>query len=279
MSSTIRFSVIGVMLLTAVMLGLFVMRLSHPVSLPTETAAITPLPVAQTAYLVAAHALPAGTLLRDDDFKSLASAVVPADGAIVDSPEARMGLRGSLIREFLDGGLPILADIVLRPRDRGFIASVLETGTRAVTISVDPVSGVAGLIWPGDHVDIILTQEIDKASLAHHVLSETVLTNIRIIAIDQQMVQGAPSDSPTAGKTVHTVTVQVDPAQAEKIALADHLGKLTLSIRSALDQTAESSDRVTFGSDVSPALSSTDRPTGRIVTVIGGNERKEVSFP
>ena len=49
---------------------------------------------------------------------------------------------------------------VLRPRDRGFLAAVLAPGTRAVSIAVDPVSGVGGLIWPGDRVDVILTQEI-----------------------------------------------------------------------------------------------------------------------
>ena len=225
MSSALRLSIVGLMLATAIALGLFAFNLSHPANLSVETTVMAPPPPLQTAYLVAAHALPAGTLLRDEDFRAELTSHLPAD-AIVDSPAARGSLHGSLIRAFVDAGSAITTGAVLRPRDRGFIASVLQAGTRAVAIGVDPVSGVAGLIWPGDHVDIVLTQEIDKASLGKHTLSETVLTNVRVIAIDQEMVQGAPADSASAGKLVRTITLQVDPWQVEQVAVATHLGKL-----------------------------------------------------
>ena len=72
---------------------------------------------------------------------------------------------------------------VIRPRDRGFIAAVLPPGTRAAAIAVDAVSGVAGLIWPGDRVDIILTQEFPPGSenARRIVTSETIITDVRII--------------------------------------------------------------------------------------------------
>ena len=83
-------------------------------------------------------------------------------GAIRDTPDDRTRLRGSLVRKFLDTGSPITSENVLRPRDRGFLASVLAPGTRAISIKVDAESGVSGLIKPGDYVDVVLTQVADE---------------------------------------------------------------------------------------------------------------------
>jgi pilus assembly protein CpaB len=272
MSSTLRLGVIGLMLLTVLVLGIFILNFNRPADVQFPVSGVQPMPVPfQIAWLVAEHPLPAGTLARDTDFRSVLGVTLPAN-AIADSPEARASLRGSLIRAWLDAGVPITYADVLRTRDRGFVASVLNPGNRAVSVGVDPVSGVAGLIWPGDRVDIILTQDLDKETAAYHTLGETVMVNIRVIAIDQEIVQGAPADNAAAGKLVRTVTLEVDPAQAEKIAVAVHIGKLTLSIRAANDQDANLSNRTTYGADVSPALSRierTERPaaTGANVTV------------
>jgi pilus assembly protein CpaB len=278
MATSLRFAVVGLMLLTAVALGIIIVNITRPAHVPVQAEVPPPL---QASYLVAARPIPPGTLARDEDFTARSAPIdhLPA-GAITDTPDAHASLRGSLVRNFIDSGTPITAADVLRPRDRGFIASVLEPGMRAVTIGVDPVSGVAGLIWPGDHVDIILTQELDKAPIAHRALSETVLTNVRVIAVDQEIVQGAAADNTAAGKLARTVTLQVDPSQAEKIAVAVHLGKLALSIRSAVDRPSEqaATQTTTFGADVSPALSRADRPVGATVLVVDGDKRKEVTF-
>ena len=94
-------------------------------------------------------------------------------------------------------------------------------GTRAVSIGVDPVSGVSGLIWPGDHVDVILTQELENAPVATGCSSETILTNVRVIAHRPGDRPGrAASGSEVAGKLARTVTLQVDRDQAEKLAVA-----------------------------------------------------------
>ena len=72
---------------------------------------------------------------------------------------------------------------------------------RAVSVGVDPVSGTAGLIWPGDRVDLVLTQSIEDKDQPsdRRVSGETVLTNLRVIAVDQQLVQGGHGDPTTAG--------------------------------------------------------------------------------
>ena len=129
MTASLRYSLIAVMTFAALALGLIAYRANQPQQ-AVQVTQIAPAPLL-VSYIVAAHPLPAGTLAREEDFttRSVASNDVPA-GAIVDSPEAKIGLRGSLIRKWLDTGSPITQADVLRPRDRGFLASVLAPGTR-----------------------------------------------------------------------------------------------------------------------------------------------------
>lgn len=278
-SSALRFGVIGLMTCTAVVLGVVVLNVTQSRQPTVQAAVNVPAPL-QLTYLVAAHPLPAGTLARDEDFatRSVPNDKLPSQ-AIIDTPAARAALRGSLVRVFIDTGTQINTADVLRPRDRGFIASVLTPGTRAVSIAVDPVAGVAGLIWPGDYVEVILTQDLDKdAPIASRALSEVILSNVRVIAVDQEMVQGASADNNTAGKLAKTVTVQVDNAEAQKIAIASHIGRLSLAIRAATD-TPDAIAAPVFSGDVSPALVHADKPVGTKMRIIEGDKVREVTFP
>jgi pilus assembly protein CpaB len=273
MTPSLRYSIIAVMALAALALGMIAYTANQkPVQVTRSVLAPTPLMV---NYLVAAHPLPAGTLAREEDFttRSVASANVPPD-AIVDSPDVRIGLRGSLVRRWLDTGTPVTAADVLRPRDRGFLASVLEPGTRAISINVDAETGVSGLIWPGDHVDVVLTHEMQNADPAHKTASEIVLQDVRIVAIDQKIAQGAPDNNTSAGAVARTVTLQVAPEQVEKITVAESLGKLSLAMRSAVQQQEAAAPGTVFGSDVSTALAH----QGKTVVVIEGKDTKEYSF-
>lgn len=271
MSSSLRLAVILLMLLATAALGLTAYNLLRPGAENTQDGhtAYT------VAYFVAAHPLPAGTLTRDEDFtvRQAPSNDVPAN-VISDTPDGRVGLRGSMVRKFLDTGHPVTSEDVLRPRDRGFLASVLAPGTRAISIKVDAESGVSGLIWPGDYVDIVLTHDLDKADLAHRTLSETVLQNVRIIAIDQEIVQGAAANNLAAGKETHTVSLELAPEQVEKITVAEHLGKLSLSMRAALEQHEKGESGTMFSGDVSPEIA---RQSTNVV-VYSGDKAKEYSI-
>ena len=145
MSSALRLSIIMVLLLATVALGL----LAYSMNLPKPAVPVaesTPAPAPRTVgYYVTARPLPRGTLAREEDFavRSVPSDSVPT-GAILDTPDAKIGLRGSLVRKFLDTGSPVTSEDVLRPRDGGFLASVLAPGTRAISIKVDASSGVSG---------------------------------------------------------------------------------------------------------------------------------------
>ncbi len=185
--------------------------------------------------LVATEPVRAGNLLLPEDItaQEVAQADAPA-GAHVDSGEARAKLRGAMVRRSLDKGQPILDADVLHPGDHGFLAAVLAPGTRAVSVAVDAVSGTAGLIWPGDRVDLILTQSIDSQDRApgQRVAGETVLSDVRVIAVDQQIMQGA-QPSGGAQSLARTVTLEVTPSQAERVAVSTRLGHLALVVRSA----------------------------------------------
>jgi pilus assembly protein CpaB len=256
MSSTLRLSIIMVLLLATATLGLIAYNMILPKSVVqvTESTPAPPAPIT-TGYFVAAHPLQAGTLARDEDFevRSVQSDRVPP-GAIPATPDAKINLRGSLVRNFLDAGSPVTSQDVLRPRDRGFLASVLAPGSRAISINVDAESGVSGLIWPGDYVDVVLTQENDKADLAHRALSEAVLHNVRIVAIDQEIVQGGSANNTTAGKVVRAVSLQLAPEQVKKITVAKQLGKLSLAIRAAVDQQDTADMGTMLSTDVSPEI-------------------------
>jgi pilus assembly protein CpaB len=263
-------------------LGLVGYQITRPPETITVTAEAPPPPLTVNV-LVAAHSLPAGTLMRDEDFgkKAVPSPEVP-QGALTDSPETRAGLQGALLRHYLDAGNMLMAGDILNPRDRGFLAAVLAPSARAISVGVDAITGDGGLIWPGDRVDMILTQELDQKDvpLAKRFVSETVINDVRVVAVDQSITQGAVAGADkVTGKLARTVTLEVTPQQAERAVLAERLGKITLAIHAA-DGAPETAGRPTpiYGGDVSPALAEGVKPSLPSVRVIEGKETREVKF-
>jgi len=272
MSSTLRLSIIMVFLLATAALGLIAYNMNLPkVQGAVAEKASAPL----TRYLVAARPLKAGALTRNEDFRSDPLDSVPS-GAIRDTTDDRNRLLGSLVRKNLDTGSPITSENVLPRGDRGFLASVLEPGTRAISIKVDAESGVAGLIKPGDYVDVVLTQVAEKADLARRALSETLLQNVRIIAIDQEIVQGGPNNA-TAAKVAQTVSLQLAPDQVKRIAVAKHLGTLSLAMRAAVELGDTADSRTISSCDVSAEIARQNAIAGQstAVAVYGGGKVQE----
>ena len=256
MSSTLRFSIIAVLLLATTALALLGYNSSLARVDVIPVAHSEPAPAITNGYFVAAHQLRAGTFLRDEDFE--VRPALPNDfviGMIRETPESRAEIRGSVVRNFVEAGAPIRLDDVLRPRDRGFLASVLAPDTRAISINVEADSGVSGLIWPGDYVDVILTQVNDKMDAAHRTMSETVLRNVRIVAIDQDLVKTTPGANEVgANKGAHSVSLQLSPEQVKKVIVARDLGKLSLAVRSAVELKEAVDAGTMLGCDVSPEL-------------------------
>ena len=280
MSSALRLSIILVLLLATTALGLIAYNMNLPKQVPVAVTEQAPAPPSTVGYFVAARPLSKGTLAREEDFavRSVPPERLPA-GAILETPDSKVGLPGSLVRKFVDAGSPITLQDVLRPRDRGFLASVLAPDSRAISIKVDEESGVSGLIRPGDYVDVLLTQVFEKADPARRALSETVLANVRVIAIDQEIVQGGRTISSVAGKQAQTVSLELAPDQVKKITVAKQIGTLSLAVRAAVEQWDTADTGAMSSCDVSPEIARQNAIAGRTAAVVvhSGGQIKQYS--
>ena len=154
-------------------------------------------------------------------------------------PDADMSkLLGTVVRYPVTAGQPMTRGAVVGPNDRGFLAAALGPGMRAITVPVNATSGVAGFVFPGDRVDIMLTQEVGGGEGPALKVTETVVRNVRVLATDQR-IDSKGEDGKTQVKTFSNVTFESTPRIAEKIAVAQSIGQLSLALRSIADNTAE----------------------------------------
>ena len=192
--------------------------------------------------LVATRALPVGTIIDAEAFRYQRwpeGLVQPAYFVKGQSGVEPSQLIGTVVRMEMTAGQPFSQGALIKPGDRGFLAAALGPGMRAVTVAVSATSGVAGFVFPGDRVDIVLTQEVagggDGAALK---VSETVMRNLRVLATDQRM-SAQDAEGKTVVQNASTVTLEATPKMAEKIAVASTIGQLSLSLRSIADNSAE----------------------------------------
>jgi pilus assembly protein CpaB len=218
-------------LLAGAVLAVLWLRQSTPAETPASAA------LAQTSVLVAARALRPGTLLRSSDLRwqSLPAEQVPS-AAITRRPGAEAALLGAVARRTFEAGEPLVPTGFVSPGTPGFLAAALAPGMRAVSIGVDASSSVAGLVQPGDRVDLMLAQSLGEGTAGHSAIGETILQNVRVIAVDQWLA-GTAKDAPgaalsaTQGYVPKTVTLEVDENDAKRLLVAAQLGKVTLAVR------------------------------------------------
>jgi len=216
--------------------------------------------------LVAAAEIRPGTLLRAEDmaWKAVAATKVPP-AAIPQQPGAEKILLGAVARRSFAAGEPLVPGGVVKPGDRGFLASVLSPGMRAVAISVDASSSTAGLIQPGDYVDVLLAQNVAGDTTGRNVVGETVLQNVRVIAVDQwfaaegKPASGAAPITAVESRVPKTITLEVDEENAKRLLVATQLGKVTLAMRAlegayAVPERAAGDTEPVWATDVSSAL-------------------------
>ena len=267
-------------------------------------------PPPKVQILVARRNLPAGRLVKSDDMEwrewpkagIVPAYVVKPAGAPKAARKAqsdaapkagdkrkrraqgkldRRGAIGSVVRFGIAAGEPIIAGRVVRQGEGGFLAAVLAPGQRAVSVQINATSGIAGFITPGDRVDLILTHNVARGGKKTAKVSETILTDIRVIAIDQRTDD--QEGKPTLAKTV---TMDVTPKQVEIITLATQIGRVSLSLRSMASQEAETAKRrrtYTRGGEVSRligrgAKDSRAYDSGQFVHVLRGTKGGIVTF-
>jgi len=252
-------------------------------------AAPMPPPPAQKSVLVARSAIARGQILKPTD---LAWQTWPDGGLdrayIQKGAKTIEDIAGWVARDPLGPGEPITEGKVVAPGSRGFLAAVLRPGMRAVSVPVTATSGISGFVFPGDQVDILITHPLQasggKGEGVPHQASETVLHDVRVLAVDQKL------DSKGGEAIVaHTATLEVTPKQSEVIAVASEMGKLSLSLRSLTtppgeETVADSADNAgsgtfTLDSEVSRLLpkpfTQKDNPGADVVTVLHGTGKSE----
>lgn len=250
---------------------------------------------ASTQVLVAAADIPAGSFVRAD--YHLAMADWPAnnitDAMFTSATSTAADFEGAVSRRAIRKGEPITTGTLVKSNEGGFMSAVLDAGKRAVSISVDATSGNAGFIFPGDHVDLILTHQMDVTGGVERA-SETFIEDVRVLAVDQMLEN--PENVAVLAKTV---TLEVSPKQAEEINVAKDLGNISLSLRSlakkedpVLDPNAPTTfddvlqsvapslppQNVTRDTDVSKVISPRGSAASSVRVLRGGAAPEEIQF-
>lgn len=228
--------------------------------------------------LVSAIDMPVGHFVKAEDmvWQSWPDETVHLKYIKQSSGFAAATFAGSVAISTIAAGEPILDNRLVKPGSRGFMAAVLPVGKRAISIRISPTTGNAGFVFPGDRVDILLTHQVkikskdrDKARL-----SETVIRNVRVLAINQSVSN--PTHTPLIGQTA---TLEVTPKEAEKVSLIKSMGELSLILRSIgvveseqaqqggePKQVATDRPSLTWDSEISKQLSGSEN-SGKVSTV------------
>lgn len=246
-----------------------------------------------TQVLIAASDIPAGSFVRADAQLALADwpegNITPS--MLTSQTTTPTDFEGAVARRNISKGEPITNASLVKSSEGGFMSAVLEPGKRAVSIAVDATTGNAGFIFPGDHVDLILTHKIELRGGTEERASETFIEDARVLAVDQMLDN--PENKAVLAKTV---TLEVTPKQAEEINVAKDLGKISLSLRSlaskstvvadptsSLDDVLELApasmpNNLTRDTDVSKIISPRDAAGARVRILRGGQAVQTIDF-
>ena len=212
---------------------------------PTEVAAPAVAPVVANDVLVAARDVPMGTVVGDADIAWRdwpKAGMAPGMIAKGSEPKALDDIKGSIARANFFQGEPIRREKLIKGANSGFMSAILPSGMRAVAINIDSNGGTTagGFVLPNDRVDVVRTfhDDTDKSPNSTAFTTETLLTNIRVLAIGQN-VQDKNGQAVVVGSNA---TLELDPVQAETVILAQRTGQLSLTLRSMLDVNKQATD-------------------------------------
>ena len=190
--------------------------------------------------LVAKRALPVGTIVTADAIGyQLWPKEMVQDAYFIDGEANMDKLLGTVVRFSITAGEPVTQGSLVSPGDRGFLAAALAPGMRAITVPVSAKTGVGGFVFPGDRVDMLLTQSVSGDDDGALRTTETILRNLRVLATDQSTETETTESGKTVVRAFRTVTMEVTPRIAEKISVAQTIGTLSLVLRSIADNQSE----------------------------------------
>jgi pilus assembly protein CpaB len=156
-----------------------------------------------------------------------------APDALGDIATPTANLKGALLRHAISTGAMLRLSDVISADAPGFLAAALKPGMRAISVAIDDVSGNAGLIQPGDYVDVLLTRQLGADMLPERTVeSETVVRRIRVLAVGSDFARPKSANAAEPNAGARTVTLEVTPHTAQVVSVATHLGTLSLVLRS-----------------------------------------------
>ncbi|TJU99406.1 MAG: Flp pilus assembly protein CpaB [Mesorhizobium sp.] len=198
--------------------------------------------VPRDTVVVAAEPLKFGDMLTEDKLREIAwpAGAVPA-GAFKTTKEALAGEGTKQALQAIGTNEPVLATKITGPGQRATLSAVLGEGMKAVSIRVNDVLGVAGFVFPGDRVDILLTRTARGDDGTDKSFVDVLLQSMKVLAVDQ--VADESKDSPTV---VKSVTLEASTKDAQKLTLAAGAGQLSLALRQAAASKGETTERVTL---------------------------------
>jgi pilus assembly protein CpaB len=256
------------------LLAVFVAQgwLNYQAELNRKTVAPTPQQVATRTIVVASAPMRFGTHVVPDSLREVSwpDAAIPV-GTYSSIAELTAGGK-RIVLASIERNEPILRTKITGPGQKATLSAVIQDGMRAVTVRTNDVEGVAGFVLPGDHVDVLLTRQSERASG----MNDVVIQNARVLAVDQLADDAA--DRPTVARAV---TLEVDTVAAQKIALAASLGSLSLMLRRAGEQHMDATRRIT-ASDLAQTevvARSTDAKRFTKVSVTRAANKQEYNVP
>jgi pilus assembly protein CpaB len=188
--------------------------------------------------LVASNDLAVGAALSGQDMRWQVWPAAAATANFIRRDERPNGieeLTGSFSRQSFSAGEPIRESRLIKGRSSGYMAAILAEGMRAVATDILPQSSAGGFILPNDHVDVILTRRdrhAERVIRMEAFASATVISNARVLAIDQSVEEKAGGSRAIVGRTA---TLELTPSQAETFMRAKHMGTISLALRSIAD--------------------------------------------
>jgi pilus assembly protein CpaB len=281
-------------LIVAIGAAFGVNQMMRGASAPSAQAAAAP-KVTGPSILVATRQLPVGTIIGPDAFRfqPWPDELVEKNYFLKEKTDVNT-LVGTVVRHAITAGQPVTQGSLVHPGDRGFLAAALGAGMRAVTVRVSQEQGVGGFVFPGDRVDVILSQDIkvkEGSSYPDEVLytAETIVNNIRVLATDQRF-EAEDDEGKTPVRTFGTVTLEATPEIAQRIAVSQSMGKLSLSLRPLAENAGDIDAAIASGAVSVPTtgkaaderrmLSSvSNRPTSNKANAVSGGDVSRYWIP
>ncbi len=229
---------VGIVPITAIIGGAWLYFRPQPVAPPPKA---SPPPKPLPVVLTASKDMKVGSLITANDivWSPLKNGAILSAHMLKGKTEPD-NVVGAVVRRAVFKGMPLTWSSIVRPGQYGFLAAALRPNHRAVTILVNRATSQAGLIYPGDRVDVILTVKVNEGNTRKtNTFTGTILEDIRVVAVNRQVESSLSSQTQSSRNAsrngASTITLEVLPSEAERLILATSRGDVSLAMRSLTD--------------------------------------------